>query len=484
VTVRATVRRGAYVDSITLMRVAVEVRRLPGVDEAALLMATPANREALARAGLLPDAVGDAGPDDLLIVVRADSPATADEALAEAGRCLAADRPGGETAAGIVPPRSLTSAARRVPGTTLAVISVPGPHAANEAFQALAAGLDVFIFSDGVPLEDEIALKRRARERGRLVMGPECGTSIIHGVGIGFANRVRRGGIGLVGASGTGLQEVTSLVHRLGAGVSHAIGTGGRDLHDAVGGLTTLQALAALADDPATGVVVVVSKPGSERVAAEVLDAAAGLGKPVVACLLGWPGKAPPGVRAVETLEDAAVEAVRLGGGRPPRLTSPRVPPREGPAGRVLGLFTGGTLAEEARAILGARAAGVVDFGAEEYTRGRPHPMIDPALRSAAIAAAGDDENVGVLLLDFVLGECAHPDPVGAAVPAIDEALARARRRGRRLEVVAHVVGTAEDRQGLGAQERALKRLGAVVCPTNRRAAQAARALAGGPDVA
>jgi FdrA protein len=357
---------------------------------------------------------------------------------------------------------------------------VAGEYAAAEAHQALSAGLHVFVFSDGVSVADERVLKQRARARGLLVMGPECGTSILHGVGLGFANRVRRGAIGLVGASGTGLQEVTSLVHRLGGGVSHAIGTGGRDLRAEIGGITTLQALALLAADAGTRVIALVSKPGSAAVLNEVLAAMSGAGKPVLACLLGWGGEARGGVRVVDTLEAAAAVAVEAIGIAAPALEAPKLAPGRAPRGQILGLYTGGTLCEEARQIVGDAAVRFVDFGATEYTRGRPHPMIDPALRSAAIARAGDEDGVGVLLLDIVLGSFAHRDPAGAAAVAISEARAHASRRGRRLEVVAHVVGTEDDPQRLTDQEDALRAVDAIVCPSNRLAALTALSLARG----
>ena len=308
-------------------------------------------------------------------------------------------------------------------------------------------------------------------------MGPECGTSVIDGVGLGFANRVRRGHVGLVAASGTGLQEVSSLVHRLGSGVSQGIGTGGRDLDATVGGLATLQALSWLARDPETRVIGLVSKASSPGVAARVLDAARATGKPVVACLSGWSGAPPSGVESVTTLEAAALACVKALGRKGPRFKSPR-PGRRVP-GRVLGLFTGGTLCEEARAIVGAAGRAFVDFGDSEYTRGRPHPIIDPGLRSAAVARAGSDRAVGVVLVDVILGDGAHPDPAGALAAAIGEARARARRARRRLEVVAHVVGTDQDPQGLADQEAKLRKAGARVCPTNRLAAELARDLAG-----
>ena len=426
----------------------------------------------------MPSELAGAGPNDLVVAVRAESADAARAALERAEALLARrTRPDGETAEAA--PRSISAAARRAPGANLAVISVPGEHAVAEAHEALSAGLHVFLFSDGVSIADEVVLKQRARARGLLVMGPECGTSIVHGVGLGFSNRVRRGAVGVVGASGTGLQEVTSLIHRLGGGVSHAIGTGGRDLRAEVGGISTLEALALLAADAATRVLAIVSKPASGEVADRVLAAAAATGKPVVACLLGWKGAARPGVRVAETLEEAALAAVELSGIVPSPFDAPTLDRGRAPLGPVLGLFTGGTLCDEARRIAGPDGLRFVDFGDEEYTRGRPHPMIDPALRSAAVARAGAD-GAGVLLVDVVLGTCTHPDPARPLAAAIGEARAAAGRAGRRLEVVAHVVGTEDDPQTLSGQEHILREAGAIVCSTNRRAALTARALARG----
>jgi succinyl-CoA synthetase alpha subunit len=474
------IRPSTFVDSVALMQVAEEVRTRPGVRAAALVLATELNRRLLAEAGLLAPDAERAGPNDLVIAVSAQSEAAADGAVRHAEELLAARRGDGGPQ-GIEPPRSIVSAARRLPGANVALVSVPGRHAAAEAHQALSAGLHVFLFSDGVPLDDEVRLKRRARARGLLVMGPECGTSIVNGVGLGLANRVRRGSVGLVAASGTGLQEVGSLVHRLGAGLSQAVGTGGRDLDEAVGGLATLQAMAWLGADPETRVIAVLAKALSARVVERVLAAATASGKPVVAYLPGWAGAPPAGVERVTTLEAAALASVRALGRAARGFKRPAAParPRRRPA-RVLGLYTGGTLCDEARAIVGGAGHEFVDFGAAEYTAGRPHPIIDPGLRSAALARAGDRPDVGVLLVDVILGDGAHADPAGAVAAAVREARARARRRRRTLDVVAHVVGTDEDPQGLGDQEAKLRAVGTHVCPTNRLAAEVARTLAGG----
>jgi FdrA protein len=494
-----TVRHGSYFDSVALMRVAEAARALPDVAEVALVMGTAANRAMLADAGLLPADAPPTGPADLVIAVSARTDAAARAALERASELLAASRepaPAAGAAASGIAPRTLASAARATGRARVAVIAVPGPHAALEAHQALSAGLHVFLFSDGVSLEDEVALKRRARGLGLFVMGPECGTAIVSGIGFGFANRVRRGTVGVVGASGTGLQEVTSLIHRLGGGISHAVGTGGRDLQAEVGGITTYQGLERLAADGDTRVVVLVSKPSSRDVADGVLARASALGKPVVACLLGYEGTVPAGVRSAVTLEDAAAMAVSLTGAvgrgrecehRPSaseasggRSSARRESATRAAGGAIRGLYSGGTLCDEARRLVGGTAHRFVDFGAEEYTRGRPHPIIDPGRRHAAILDAAGDPAAGVLLLDVVLGDCAHPDPAGALDPVLAEAHGRARRAGRELAVVAHVVGTDDDPQGLSRQEAALHARGVSVCPSNRAAALTALGLAEG----
>jgi FdrA protein len=357
----------------------------------------------------------------------------------------------------------------------VAVISVPGAYAAAEAHLALSQGLNVFLFSDNVALADEVELKRRADGRGLLIMGPDCGTSILNGIGFGFANRVRRGSIGIVGASGTGIQEVASLIHQWGGGVSHAIGTGGRDMCTAVGGTTTRHAIALLCDDPATQTLVVLSKSSDEDVERGVLALLASSGKRAIACVLDSRTQ----LKAVErasSLEEAA--RLALGKARSEDvLPAPELRLADGQR-QIRGLFCGGTLCHEATVAVGDWADHrFVDFGEDQYTRGRAHPMIDPTLRNHAIVQAGRDPNVAVILLDVVLGLAAHPDPAGAAAPAIGEARAAAEGVGRDLAVIAHVVGTDEDPQVIARQEAKLRAAGVRVAPSNFAAATLAARL-------
>jgi FdrA protein len=432
---RVIVRRGAYHDSVTLMQLSRD-----GVIAA---MGTPLNLELLAGQGF-PGI--EAAPNDLVIAVRAED---ADAAVAEVEAALA-DRGDAGTAAEL-PPRSLRSAVRRRSGLSVACLSIPGPHVPYEADAALDAGLHVFCFSDGVSLADEAALKRRALERGLLFLGADCGTAIVDGVAFGFANVVARGPVGIVGASGTGIQQVCCLLDAAGVGISHAIGVGGRDLQAEIGGAMTLRALELLADDPDTEAIVVVSKPPDPKVAGRVQAAA------------------PAGAIVFpETLEDAAARAARAVGAEPVHIEERlNAPPARG---IVRGLFCGGTLCEEAQRIVGGGE--FTDFGADELTEGRAHPMIDPSLRLAALHEAAADDRVAVVLLDVVLGHAAHPDPATGLAEAI-----AARRDGQ--HAIVSLCGAARDPQGLDEQRARLEDAGAVVTRSNAHAARLAREAAG-----
>jgi succinyl-CoA synthetase alpha subunit len=488
-TICCLVRADTYRDSVDLMRVAALLERLPGVSRAALMMATPANRELLSGAGLLDATAAAAGPNDLVVAVATRDKAAAERALTEASHLLDEQAAVATSARDKTPPRSIAEAAAELTQANLAIISTPGPYATAEALKALKRGLNVFIFSDNVPVADEVELKRLAVKKNLLVMGPDCGTAILDGVPLGFANAVRRGRIGLVGASGTGLQEVSCLIDRLGEGLSQVIGVGGHDLDERVGGLMMQAAIERLADDPGTRVIVLVSKPPAATVARKILDVARKSGKPVVVNFLGGdPGVTPQGsLVARATLEEAARDAVALARGKRPGATTaaaaPRAKARRFARGQHLinGLFSGGTLGQEAALILtglGAKHA-VVDLGDDEFTVGRPHPMIDFRLRNERIVAAAREPATAVILLDVVLGYGAHPDPAAALAPAIAEARKIAARSKRGLAFVASVCGTEADPQNLERQEAALTAAGVLLAQSNAGAARLAAALVG-----
>jgi FdrA protein len=456
------VEPGRYVDSVTLMRASAAAKQLAGVATVIAAMATDLNRSLLGQAGF---AVPDVSADDLVIAVRAGGDAEVAAAREAVERVLTERRPG--TAGGVAEGPALTveSAARRRPDAGVVLVSVPGPHAAVEALAALGSGRHVMVFSDNVPVEAEVALKRVAAERGRLVMGPDCGTVILGGVGLGFANVVVPGPVGLVAASGTGAQQVCCLLDGAGVGVRHVLGVGGRDLSIPVGGASTLAALAALDADPATEVVAVVSKPPDPEVADAVERAAAACRTPVVLAFVG-PGR--------PDLTDAAARIAAAAGADFPEPASWGTEAADASPGPIVGLFSGGTNCAEAQAVIGAppEASVLVDLGDDAFTAGRPHPMIDPAAVGDRLAA--EAPAAGVVLLDVVLGHGAHPDPAAVLAPAI----AGARDAG--AAVVVALVGAAGDPQGLDRQALALTAAGAAVHRSVARAAALASALAAG----
>jgi len=495
---RCAVRPGAYHDSVVLMQLQRALAGLPGVLDAGVVMATPANREVLAASGLEPGEEVAAGPHDLLIAVKAETDAAAGEALARVDALLQVRRGGGGQD---FRPRSLATALKMLPEALWVLISVPGRYAAGVADEALEHGRNVFLYSDNVPVADEVALKRKARAKGLLVLGPDCGTAVVGGVGLGFANRVRRGPIGLVGASGTGLQAIMSHIHALGAGISQAIGTGGRDLSSHVGGLTAGQALDLLRRDPETRVIVLVSKPPAPEVAVRLLAAARAVGKPVVIQFLGapLPGRRLGNLHFAASLAEAAELAAAVVG------TQHAAPSSRAGGGRYLrGLFSGGTLAYETLLGISAvlspvysnaplsesqrladplRSQGghtILDLGADEFTVGRLHPMMDFDLRLRRLRQEAADPEVGLIVLDLVLGEGAHADPAGEMAPEIERALEEARGR---LEIAVLVIGTDEDPQDLATQISTLEQAGAAVCRTvNELVEHAATRLAPEPE--
>jgi FdrA protein len=449
------VERGRYLDSVALMRVSRSLEALPGVQAAALLIGTPANKALLRNAGLLGAEGEQATPNDLVIAVRG---AKAAEAVESGLRLLLETK---QEPAGALPrARSLNGALELLPDANLALVSVPGEFAAYEARSALERGLHVLVFSDNVPLEEEIALKQLARDKGLLLMGPDCGTALIAGTPVAFANAVPRGDIGLVSASGTGLQEVSSLIARLGGGVSHGIGVGGRDLDARIGALGTLAALQALEQDPATSKIVLVSKPPAAEVAKRVLERIERSTKPCVVCFLGLRA---PGV--ARTLTEAAERAT---GRKLAPLAS--APADRIPGGRVRGLYCGGTLCAEAELIFRAKnlsGHAFVDLGADELTRGRPHPMIEPELRNDHVKRALADTAVSLILVDVVLGYGAHENPAAVLVKAI----------GKEKPVIASVTGTDQDPQVWSRQVAILREAGVIVAASNAQAAELAASL-------
>jgi FdrA protein len=503
VTVAIKVFRDSYVDSVVQLQGIRAMRDVDGVEWASAAMATPANVATLQTEGVDAAAVEGLGSNDFFLVARGSPDDAVAEALAageSAVRSEAAETPSGEQQ---VTNRSLRDAVRRQADSNVAVISVPGDYAALAAYEALSADLHVLLFSDNVPLDKEIALKDYALDRGRLLMGPGAGTAMIGGTGLGFANVVRPGRAGIVAAAGTGAQEAMSLLDQWGVGVTQVIGVGGRDLTSAVGGRMAKAAIDALRRDPATEAILLVSKPPAPDVAAEVLAAAGEI--PLVAALIGLDSDiaTPDGVVLASTLEAGVAATLDVLGVKAPDTVATLGPSidearqRMSPGRSLIrGLFSGGTLCYEALTLL-SKVVGEVrsntpinpdwglpappgshqclDLGEEEYTRGRPHPMIDPEARVDLLREHGADPDVAAIIIDVVLGHGSDMDPAATFAPVCRSVMADGGP-----QVVAYVLGTEGDPQGYATQRDRLADAGCIVTATAARSSLAAAAVATG----
>ena len=478
------IRRGAYLDSVALMRLSRTVAGLPGVLEAALMIGTPSNKKIMQDAGILTAEGNGAQGNDLVIAIKAKDDVAARAALEEAKVQLDAPKAAAqETADRTV--RTVRAAVKSLPDANLALISVPGEFAVAEARNAIANGLHVMIFSDNVAIEHERALKEEAKARGLLVMGPDCGTAILNGVPLAFANVIAKGDIGIIAASGTGLQEVSTLIGRHGKGITHGIGVGGRDLKEAIGGITTLMAIDALDRDPETKHIVLISKPPAAKVVDAILARIGKSKKQFTLCFIGLDRLSlPKNAVLASTLTEAAEKALD-------KLIVPagaKIPAIGGKRQKLRGLYSGGTLCAEAQVILRRKGIDVasnapipgvpeisgdvqnaiLDLGADEYTVGRPHPMIDSSLRNDLLKQALASPDTAVILLDVVIGYGAHEDPAGS----IAEILSGSPENGPL--VIASVTGTEADPQNYSAQVRRLRDAGVIVESTNARAVELA----------
>jgi len=493
--IKVEIRLGAYYDSIILMQLQRSLAEQPGIIDAGVVMGTNANKEVLAQSGMLTSEAEAAGANDLIIVVNGNDEISAQAALEKVDELVSSRRSsGGETD---YHPHSMETAAGMLPAANWVLVSVPGRYAAGVSRQALGLNKHVFLYSDNVTLDDEIALKQQAAQKGLLVMGPDCGTAIVNGIGLGFANKVRKGPIGVVAASGTGLQQVTVRIHQMGGGITHALGTGGRDISEAVNANTARQGLDLISRDPDTKVIVLVSKPPSPKVAGELIKAARLVGKPVVVNFIGYASasRRVDNIFFATTFDETAELAIRLVESPEDFSAKPDIS-KFVPGQRYLrGLFSGGTLQYEALLILEnylpvvysnaplekknklvdslvSKEHTVIDLGEDEFTVGRLHPMMDNALRIRRLEKEAADPEVAVILLDVVLGFGAHRDPASELAPAIASAIQTATAAGRHLEVVVIVSGTDEDPQGMEKQIKMLQDSGARVETSNDAAAR------------
>jgi len=517
VVVKNIVKKNLFRDSVQLLHLSEEAKKIDGVLDAAIVMGTDLNKELLQKQGLLTNIGKEATESDMIIAVKADEEANLGAIINKIENLLTAPATSKETYY-----YSIDSAVQHLPGANLALVSVPGQYAKEVVLPFLEKGIHVHLFSDHVPLEDEIELKKKAAERGLLVMGPEAGTSIINGVAVAFANIVNRGPIGIVAAAGTGLQEVSVLISRAGSGITQGIGVGGRDVKSAVGGIMTLLSLKAFEADPDTDIITVVSKPPSPDVQEKIVDFITRQGrKKYVTCFIGGepykiPSEAKGRLVQTRTLHAAALEAVKFVSNDlynkarenlflPPEkmleIIETEISKLKEDQRYIRGLFTGGTLTYESMVIFKeligdiwsnsplnkdyllpdpwkSREHSVVDLGEEEFTAGRAHPMIDPTIRLERIIDEAKDSEVAVLMMDFVLGYGSHPDPAGAHLDTIKKAKEIAAERGHHLAVLAHVVGTDKDPQKVKEQEDKLRNVGVIVLPTNALMAMTAAMIA------
>ncbi len=495
------IRKNQYYDSVFLMGINKGLLGVPGVIESAVLMGTENNKKLLKDIHIVNDEINQSSANDLIVAVIAETESSAVDAFAKLDVLLV--NPDSQSAE--VKVRTQSDGLRKLPTANLAVISVPGEFAAREAKNALENDLSVFLFSSNVPVSDEIKLKHLAREKNLLLMGPDCGTSIIGGKGIGFANRVRRGPVGVIGPSGTGIQEFTCLIHNSGLGISHAIGTGTRDLVDDIGGITTFMALDQLEKDPQTEVVVIVSKPAGQKTLLSLLDRAINYNKPLIGCFLGIDSdqmRESEMVGIVDTVDDAARMALQVlqheSAFMQIEIDDSRIEldvSKLSPGQKYLrGLFAGGTFCYQSQQILAkdghelysneplpqmmklpdpekSIAHSLIDMGDEYFTTGKPHPMLDGTMRSVRILDEGRDPETAIILLDFILGFNSSNDPVGEALESIIKVQKLAESEKRHVIFVSSITGTDDDPQDLHLQRKMLEDAGVLVFPSNASAA-------------
>lgn len=494
---RTIIKKNTYQDSVVLMLLTNDISTLEGVDKVSIMMATPANKDILAASGLATPELDEATANDIAIVVDTKEDSVVEKVLEEVDNFLAGQSKSSSSKAEKVI-RSWEGALAELEDANLALISVPGVYAASVANRALDENLNTFIFSDNVSIEDELMLKKKAQEKGLLCMGPDSGTGVINSVPLAFTNHISPGRIGLVGASGTGIQEVTTIIDNLGEGVTNALGTGGRDLSEEIGGLTMLSAIALLAQDKSTEVITIISKPPASRVRDRIMDYIRGLDKPVVTLFLGEkPTYHEKGIYQAYTLEEAArisVSLVRKEEVLPFTGSKPELSKKSDRT--IKGYYSGGTLAGEAGMLINNSVFSgqaqpvegyvfkkdgfeVIDLGDDQYTQGKPHPMIDPTTRAQYMKEAAKDPSTGVILFDVVLGYGSHEDMASALAPSIASLKEEAEKENRELHFIATVCGTKMDPQGYDSQRKILEEQGVMVFTSNNSAVEKALALLG-----
>ncbi|MDR7855284.1 acyl-CoA synthetase FdrA [Tissierella sp.] len=499
---RTLVKKGSYQDSVVLMLLTNKISSIDGVNKVSIMMGTPANKDIFKASGMETSELVSASSNDMVMVIDTELENIEEIVAKETDDFLnnqSAKSNGGNEDKAV---KSWEQATSVLPDANLAVISIPGTYAAMEADRALDENLNVFIFSDNVSLEDEVRLKEKAHVKGLLVMGPDCGTGIIHGTPIAFTNYVEKGKIGIVGASGTGIQELTTIIDRLGEGVTNAIGTGGRDLSATVGGITMLDSINVLANDPSVEVMIIVSKPPAKHVRDKIVKRLESIEKPVITLFLGEkPETHENGFYHAYTLDEAARIAVKLVRNESIELEDYVIEHddrfNKDEEKTIKAYYSGGTLASEAAILLKdtlklptktetsegyiLKVAGheVIDLGDDKYTQGKPHPMIDASTRIEYMKNAGNDKSTGVILLDIVLGYGSHENMAGELSKSIESLQEKAKEENRKLFFVTTICGTKKDIQNFDFQKKQMEDLGVIVCDTNKMAVEMALYLIG-----
>lgn len=496
--IRTIVKKNTYFDSVSLMALSTKANGIEGIEQVNISMGTAMNKDVLKNVGLYTEEAEKASNGDLMIVVEVEEGYDPDELIKKVEDAMQReDREGEEDESVGRVYSSVGASVKENKNSNVAVVSVPGEYASRVARQALREDLNVMIFSDNVSLEDEIELKKAAHEKGLLMMGPDCGTAIINGKGLCFANDVRRGRIGIVAASGTGAQEISVRIHDFGGGVSQLIGTGGRDLSAEVGGIMMLDGMKALENDDDTEIIILASKPPAKEVAEKIYEEVKNISKPVVICFIGGNKEEieESGAYYAKTTKQAALQAVILSGVPEESINkrSLNLPLIEEIKEKlnseqkyIRGLFAGGTICDEVAYLIKedfdnvysniaqdskyrlddinkSREHTILDFGDDEFTQGRAHPMIDPSIRAERIVEEAKNPEVGVIAIDIILGYGSHEDPVEVTLPAIREAKSIAEKEGRHLEILAFVLGTENDPQNFELQVEKLMDEGVTI---------------------
>lgn len=484
--VKYHIRKNTYYDSVTLMIISREIKKIKGVYEALVGMGTSLNKELAKNLGISSEEIEDIGVNDFFVSILGDESIDIKDIMNSVDELLSQKKKNNSTD---YKPATLGTALKQESDANLVIISVPGEYAYEESKKAIENNCHVMLFSDNMPIEEEIMLKDLALEKGLLMMGPDCGTAIINNIPLAFGNVIRKGNIGVVGASGTGTQEVTVTIHRLGEGVSQVIGTGGRDLSLEIGGKMMIQGIEALMNDPETKVIVLISKPPAKEIAEKILKTIENSSKPVVVNFIGGDRELIENYGAYFgiSLEDTGRKAVALLRGEEVedfygfdisieeirKIIESETSKMDIEQNKLIGLYTGGTLADESINLLGNDHV-FIDFGDDVYTKGRPHPMIDPSLRAEYLIKKGQDESIAVVLMDFVLGYGSNKEPVGEMLLAIKKAKSIMESKGRYLSIISSICGTEKDPQNLGKSKEYLIEAGVIVMNSNAQAAKLA----------